>query len=308
MGAATLRGNACSLIIPTGGSAVGELMPLQSDRLTIVEAKDGRRAYRYLPDIGKEIIYLQDEIFHVSGMSVDGGIAGLSPITYHRETVGASMALREFGSRLFKNGTHIGTIFEHPGKLSPDAREHLKKSLEGGFSSVVNAGKTLIAEEGMKIAKLGMTSEDAQYLETRKFTRNEIASIFRVPPHKIGDLERATFSNIEQQSIEFVTDSLMPWLVRIEQAISRDLISEKDRKRGFFAEFNVMGLLRGDADARAKYYKARFETGSLTPNQIRALENENPENGGDTCFVPLNMIPIELAGKQNDTNAGGNEA
>jgi len=308
MGAVVLRGNACSLIVPTGGSAVGELIPLHPELLAIFEAKDGRRAYRYYHASGKEVVYLQDEIFHVSGLSLDGGISGLSPITYHRETVGASMAVREFGARLFKNGTHIGTVFEHPGRMSENARDNLKKSLDSGFSAVMNAGKTLIAEEGMKVAKLGMTSEDAQYLETRKFSRAEIASIFRVPPHKIGDLERATFSNIEQQSIEFVTDSLMPWLVRIEQAISRDLISEKDRKRGFFAEFNVMGLLRGDADARAKYYKARFETGSLTPNQIRALENENPEDGGDSCFVPLNMIPIELAGKNIDNNAGGNEA
>jgi len=291
-----LRGNSCSLIVPSGGSAVGELIPLEPDRLTIFQAPDGRRAYRYWPEPGGEIIYLQNEIFHVMGMSFDG-IAGLSPIAYHRETVGASLAIKEFGARLFRNGTHVGTVIEHPAKVSPAAKQNLKDSLESGFSSVVNAGKAMILEEGMKLSKIGMTSEDAQYLESRKFGRSEIASIFGVPPHKIGDLEKATFSNIEQQSIEFVTDCLMPRLVRFEEAVTRDLISRADRRRGYFAEFNVMGLLRGDADARSKYYTARFATGSITPNQIRAHENENPEGGGDTCFVPLNMIPIEMAGQ-----------
>jgi HK97 family phage portal protein len=295
-----LRGNSCSVIVPAGGSAVGELIPLEPDRLTIFQAPDGRRAYRYWPESGGEIVYLQDEIFHVMGMSFDG-ISGLSPVAYHRETVGASLAIKEFGSRLFSNGTHIGTIIEHPGKISAPAKENLKDSLSSGFASVVNAGKAMILEEGMKLSKLGMTSEDAQYLESRKFGRSEIASIFGVPPHKIGDLEKATFSNIEQQSIEFVTDCLMPRLVRFEEAVSRDLISPADRRRGYFAEFNVMGLLRGDADARSKYYSARFATGSITPNQIRAHENENPEDGGDTCFVPLNMIPIEMAGKHLET-------
>ena len=296
MAHAALRGNAVSKIVPLGGSAVGELILLEPDRTEIFMAADGRRAYRYQPETGPEQILLQHEVFHIPGLSFDG-ISGLSPIRYHRETVGASLAAKEFGARLFKNGTHIGTVFEHPGKLGAEAQSNLKDSLKKGFASVMNAGKAIILEEGMKVQKLGMTSEDAQYLETRKFSRSEIASIFRVPPHKIGDLERATFSNIEQQSIEFVTDTLMPWLVRIEQAISRDLFSEQDRRRGYFAEFNVMGLLRGDAAARASYYKSRFEVGSLSPNQIRNLENENPEDGGDQCFVPLNMIPIDQAGR-----------
>jgi len=293
---AALRGNSVSKIVPYGGQAVGELLPLIPDRLAIFQATDGRRAYRYQPETGPEEILLQSDVLHIPGLSFDG-VSGLSPIAYHRETVGASLAAKEFGARLFKNGTHIGTVFEHPNKVGVEAQEHLRKSLKDGFASVMNAGKAIILEEGMKIQKLGMTSEDAQYLETRKFSRSEIASIFRVPPHKIGDLERATFSNIEQQSIEFVTDTLMPWLVRIEQAISRDLFSAADRRRGYFAEFNVMGLLRGDAAARAAYYKARFEVGSLSPNQIRGHENENPEEGGDQCFVPLNMIPIDQAGR-----------
>lgn len=296
MASVLLRGNGVALIIPNGGSAVGALEVLNPDRLTISKDTNGRRIYQYTTDRGQAKTYLQDEVFHVSGMSLDG-ISGLSPITYHRETVGASLAIKEFGARLFANGTHLGTVIEHPAKLSQKAKDTLYDDLRKNWQGVLQAGKGIVLEEGMKVAKLGMTAEDAQYLDSRKFSRSEIAGIFRVPPHMIGDLEKATFSNIEQQAIEFVTSALMPWLVRIEQAILRDLISQKDRKRGFFAEFNAMGLLRGDAKARADYYKARFEVGSITPNQIRALENENPEDNGDTAFVPLNMIPIDQAGR-----------
>lgn len=306
-----LRGNGVALIVPNGGAGVGSLEVLNPDRLTIAKDAKGRRVYQYTTDSGKAETYLQDMVFHLSGMSLDG-ISGLSPVAYHRETVGASLAIKEFGARLFANGTHLGTVIEHPAKLSQKAKETLYDDLKKNWAGVVNANKGIILEEGMKVAKLGMTAEDAQYLDSRKFSRSEIAGIFRVPPHMIGDLEKATFSNIEQQAIEFVTSSLMPWLVRFEQAILRDLITEKDRRKGYFAEFNAMGLLRGDAAARAAYYKSRFEVGSITPNQIRGLENENPEDGGDTSFVPLNMIPINQAGRPDATPAqqddGGQQA
>jgi len=298
MGAVTLRGNAISRVVSTGAGAVSELIPLMPDRVKIFRAPDGRRAYRYQPESGQAEILLQNEVFHVPGLSLDG-LSGLAPITHHRETVGASLALREFGARLFKNGTHIGTVFEHPNKLTELSQKNLKKSLDENFAGIANANRAIILEEGMKIAKLGMTSEDAQYLESRKFSRSEIASIFRVPLYKIaGDTESTKgWSTLEQQSTDFVTDTLMPWLVRIEQAIARDLLTEADRRNGIFVEFNVMGLLRGDAAARSAYYTARFNTGSLSPNQIRELENENPQEGGDVTFVPLNMIPIDQAGR-----------
>jgi HK97 family phage portal protein len=300
MASVLLRGNGVALVIGSGRAGVGALEMLNPDRLTISKDSKGRRLYTYTDDKGKSKTYTSNYIFHIAGMSLDG-VSGLSPVTYHRETVGASLSIKEFGARLFANGTHLGTVIEHPGKLSQKAKEHLYEDLRKNWQGVVQAGKGIILEENMKVAKLGMTAEDAQYLDSRKFSRSEIAGIFRVPPHMIGDLEKATFSNIEQQAIEYVMNSLMPWLVRIEQAILRDLITEKDRRKGYFAEFNAMGLLRGDAKARSEYYKARFEMGSITPNQIRALENENPEPNGDTAFVPLNMIPIDQAGRP-DTN------
>lgn len=298
MGFVNLRGNAVCRVVHSNGNAVSALVPLHPDRLEIYRTTTGKRAYRYQLETGGQETLLQDEVMHLSGLSLDG-LSGLSPIKYHKETVGASLAIKEFGARLFSNGTHIGSVFEHPEQLGDNALKHLKESIKDRFSGAINAGKPIILEEGMKVAKLGMTAEESQYLDSRKFTRSEIAGLYRVPPHKIGDLDKATFSNIEQQSIEFVTDTLMPWLVRFEQVISRDLISIEDRKRGYFAEFNVMGLLRGDAAARATYYKSRFEVGSITPNQIRAHENENPQKNGDTAYVPLNMIPIDQAGRSD---------
>lgn len=307
-----LRGNAVAKIISTGGSAVSELVPMDPLRLEVKRAENGGRVYLYHPGNEEDLyyhqpsrskeVYLQDDVLHIMGQSLNGGLTGLSPIAYHRETIGASVAVKEFGARLFKNGTHIGTVLETDQKLNQPARENLKKSLDEGFSSVMNAGRAIILEEGMKIAKLGMTSEDAQYLESRKFSRSEICGcIFGVPPHKIGELERSTNNNIEHQSMEYVVDSLYPFVKMYEDAILRDCFSKQDVKRGFFAEFNLDGRMRGDSVARAEYYNKRFNTGSITPNQIRSLENENPEEGGDQCFVPLNMIPIDQAGRPDNT-------
>jgi len=313
-----LRGNAVAKIISTGGNAVAELIPLDPDRLEIKRGRNGRRVYEYHAgdnddlyyhqSSGKTEIYLQDEVLHIMGQSLNGGLSGLSPISYHRETIGAAVAIKEFGARLFKNGTHIGSILETDKPLKQSARDNLEKSLVSGFSSVVNAGKTLILEDGMKLAKVGMTSEDAQYLESRKFSRAEIAgSIFGVPPHKIGELERSTNNNIEHQGIEYVTDCLLPHIRVHEDAFLRDLFSEADVRRGYFAEFNFMGLLRGDSAARAAYYRDRFNTASISPNRIRELENENPEKGGDKCYIMTNMVPIDQAGVIPDSKVQRDE-
>src|SRR5690606_36695974 len=154
----------------------------------------------------------------------------------------------------------------------------------------------------LKWAAVGMTAEDAQFLETRKFQRTEIAGLYRIPPHMIGDLERATFSNIEQQSIDFVVFTLLPWVRRWEEAISRDLLPEEDREE-YFAEFDLKGLLRGDAQSRAEYYNKLFNVGSLSQNDIRRLENENPIEGGDRYFVPLNMVPSDRVDEMLEAKA-----
>lgn len=286
-----LRGNSYAKIVSTNRQGVAELLPLHPDRVYVFRAPDGRRAYQYITEAGKAVVYLQDEVFHVPGLSFNG-LCGINPIRYHRETIGLSLAAKEFGARTFGQGAHHGGVYEHPGTLSDNAYERLKKSIREN-SGLAGTAKTLILEENMKFNKISMTSEDAQYLESRRFSRSEIASIFRVPPHMIGETDKSTSwgTGIEQQTLGFIVFTLIPWLTRIEQAILRDLISSADRKRGYFAEFLLNGLLRGDAAARSAYYKARWEVGTLSQNDIRRLENENPITGGDTYFVPLNFRP-----------------
>ena len=186
----------------------------------------------------------------------------------------------------------MGGVLEHPGKLSKDSYERIKASFDEAHSGE-NAHKTALLEEGMKFSRISLSANDSQFLETRKYQRSEIAAIFRVPPHMIGDLEKATFSNIEQQSLEFVNYSLMPWLVRIEKAIKRDLMTPAERKT-MTAKFNVSGLLRGDASARSALYHNGILDGWMTRNEARAAESElgivlGPIDGLDLPLIPLNM-------------------
>ena len=231
------------------------------------------------------------EIFHLRGLTLNGWL-GISPIAYARESIGLSIATEKFGSQLFRSGAKMGGVLEHPGKLSKESYDRLKNSFDEAHSGE-NAHKTALLEEGMKFTKVSMNANDSQFLETRKYQRSEIAAIFRVPPHMIGDLEKATFSNIEQQSLEFVNYSLMPWLNRIEKAIKRDLMSPQEKK-DLTMKFDVSGLLRGDASARSALYHNGILDGWMTRNEARAAESAlgivlNPLEGLDIPLIPLNM-------------------
>lgn len=217
-------------------------------------------------------------------------MGGMSPIKLHKEAIALSLATQEFGARFFGNGARPGGVLEHPGKLSPEAHKRLKDSWNDALEGLSNAHRMKILEEGMTYHQLGVPPEEAQFLETRKFQKSEIASIFRVPPHMIADLERATFSNIEHQGLEFVIHTLGPWLERIEQAMQRDLLVASER-RSIFVEHNVAGLLRGDISSRYEAYMTGRNGGWLSVNDIRSLENMNPVDGGDTYLEPLNMAP-----------------
>jgi HK97 family phage portal protein len=256
--------------------------------MTPFRAPDGTVAYRYQTEKGDSHTYLQGEILHIRDIS-DDGIVGISRIDEAREAFGLAMAMEQYGSGFFGNGASAGTVLEHPQKLSPEAYDRLKNSWEARHQGVQNAHKPAILEEGMKLAQLGIKPEDAQFLDSRKFQKDEIAMIFRVPPHMIASLDRATFSNIEHQSVEFVTFTLRPIMTRIEKAIYRDLLTTAG-KLTHTAKFNAMALLRGDSTARANYYKAGLGTtqqpGWLTPNDVRELEDMNPVAGGDE-LTPL---------------------
>ena len=247
-----------------------------------------------LPDGGTKI-FAAENILRITGFSKNG-IVGYEPIKKGREAIGLSLALEEFGARFFGNGAHPHTVLEHPEQLSPEAHDRLKKAWEERQQGLSNAHRTAILEEGMKLKEYGISPEDAQALESRKFQVTEIARIFNMPPHMLKDLERASFNNIEMMSIEFVIYTIRPWLVRFEQAYSTQLLKESELKEYFF-EHLVDGLLRGDIKSRYEAYAPGRQWGFLSANDIREMENKNPIEGGDIYLVPLNMIPADQAGQ-----------
>lgn len=292
MGHLGLWGNAFAEIESNGGGQITGLWPLRPD-LVVVKRINRRLVYDILMPKGPNVRLPWSRVMHIAGFGTDG-VVGYSPISLARQAVGLSLGTEEFGARFFGNGARPGIVLEHPGKLSDEAHKRLAKSIEERHQGLSNAHRLMILEEGMGVKEVGIPPEDAQYLETRKFQVAEIARMYRIPPHMVGDLERATFSNIEQQSLEFVIFTLTPWLVRIEQAISRDLLTDSERM-AYFAEHLVAGLLRGDIQSRYEAYSIGRQNGWLSANDIRILENMNPVEGGDEYLIPLNMISTSAA-------------
>lgn len=286
MGHTALRGNAYSYISRDHMGRVLELLPLHPDRVTVRQLPDWSVEYTIARPGGSALPAKPGEILHLAGLS-SNGVTGVSPIAQAREAVGLSLAAEMHGAQLFGNGARPGGVLTHPKALSDPARENLKKTWQVQHGGENRLG-TAILEEGMEWKQLGMTSEDAQFLETRKYQRAEIASLFRVPPHMIGDLERATFSNIEHQSIAFVVHTMMPWVKRWEQRLNRQLLSSADRKT-HFVRFNVDGLLRGDTQTRYAAYGVAITNGWMSRNEVRALEGLNAADGLDAYLTPLNM-------------------
>lgn len=254
----------------------------------------GDRGYWYVNGYGQKTELAPGRIFHVQGLS-SNGLVGLSPIAVMRNTIRLLSSAERFGTSFFDNDARPGTYLSHPKNLSLPAIERLKAQMEG-MKGADNAGSTVILEEGLTVSEVGLHPEDAQFMETRLFQKREIAAAYRIQPHKIGDLERATFSNIEQQNIEFITDTMVPWFVRAEQDMAAQLLGERDQQE-YFIEFLADGYLRGDAKTRAESLAIRWQHGNLNADEWRAIENENPlPNGtGEKYFVPVNYQPTELA-------------
>ncbi len=243
---------------------------------------------------------------HVPGLGFDG-LVGYSPIAMAKNAIGLAIETEEYGAKFFANGATPGGILEYPGTVKDPDR--VRESWNRGFSGSQNAGKVAILEEGMKYTPISIAPEQAQFLETRKFQINEIARIFRVPPHMVGDLEKSSFSNIEQQSLEFVKYTLDPWVVRWEQSIQRTLLTAEEKER-YFVKFNLEGLLRGDYQSRMNGYATARQNGWMSANDIRELENLDripAEAGGDRILVNGNMLPLEMAGAFANTTQSGKE-
>lgn len=285
-----LWGNAYSFIerTPVGVKA---LWPLRPDHMT--PYIDDRQQLKYMYRSGAATRFFDPiDVLHPRLFSVDG-IQGLSPVTQAREAVGLGLGAEEYGARLFQSNAQMGGVLQHPGQLSDPARKNLQKDLDKKTGSS-RAWQTLILEEGMKWQQITMPAQDAQWLGNRKFQINEVARFFAIPPHRIGDLERATFSNIEHMAIEFVQYSLMPWLVELEQEITLKLIPLALREK-YFAEFKVEGLLRGDIKTRYDALAVARGNGVINANQWRGMENMNPldeDEGGADYWRPANMIVV----------------
>lgn len=285
LGHCVLRGNAYSEIISSRRRLL-ELVPLHPDRVTPFKAPDGTLAYEYRPEDGPSRIILSGEMHHLRGLSNDGFV-GISPVDQIRDAIGLTAAAEEYGARFYKHGSAPGGVLETPNKLSDDAYNRLKTAWEARFQGVHNAHRAAILEQGLQWKAVGIEPDKAQFLETRKFQITDIARAFRIPPHMLADLERATFSNVEHQGLEFVTYTLLPWIVRWEQAIKRDLLTAY--KKTHFVKFNVAGLLRGDLKSRYDAYATGRNWGWFSVNDIRKLEDMNTIEGGDQYLAPLNM-------------------
>lgn len=307
-----LRGNCFSIILPGPRGAIDQLVPLHPDRVNVYRLPNGKLRYQVRAWYdGTVTNYAMEEIFHVRGMSSDGMI-GMSTIAVQREVVGVGLAQQEYAARFFANDSQPRGILEHPGKLSDPAYNRIKNSWHESQTGV-NRHKAAILEEGLKYQAIGLNNRDSQFLEARQFSRSDIAGFFRVPLHKIGDLSKAAFSNIEQQAIEFVTDNQRPRAVRWEQRINADLLDPLDLGDGeeYFAEFNMDALLRGDIKSRYAAYAIGRQWGWLSKNDVRRIENMNPIENGDDYLTPLNMVdtgapgpdPVDSATNQEDQTA-----
>ena len=236
-----------------------------------------------------------EDVLHVPGLGFDG-LVGYSPIAMAKNAIGLAIATEEFGAKFFANGAAPSGVLEHPGTIKDPAK--VRESWNTTFGGSGNAGKVAVLEEGMKYTPISISPEQAQFLETRKFQINEIARIFRVPPHMVGDLEKSSFSNIEQQSLEFVKYTLDPWVIRWEQAMARAWFTD-DEKKTLFIKFSVDGLLRGDYASRMSGYATARQNGWMSANDIRELENLDKipsEDGGDLYLINGNMLPMGNAG------------
>ena len=297
-----LWGNAYAQIIRNGKGEIIALYPLMANRMQVDRDENGQLYYIYTrsSDDAKTMegvtVYLSPrDVLHIPGLGFDG-LVGYSPIAMAKNAIGLAMATEEYGAKFFANGAAPSGVLEHPGTIKDPAR--LRENWNATFGGSANSGKVAVLEEGMKYTPISISPEQAQFLETRKFQINEIARIFRVPPHMLADLEKSSFSNIEQQSLEFVKYTLDPWVIRWEQSLYRSLLTPEEKKKHFF-KFNLEGLLRGDYASRMSGYATARQNGWMSANDIRELENLDripSELGGDLYLINGNMLPLGDAG------------
>ena len=296
-------GNAYAQIIRDGAGRVLGLYPLLPNKMQVDRADNGEIIYIYSRDSEEnpnfstygQIYLRRQDVLQIPGLGFDG-LVGYSPIAIAKNAVGMTQACEEYGASFFANGANPGGVLEHPGVLKDPGK--VRESWNAVYRGTNNAHKIAVLEEGMKYQQIGIPPEEAQFLETRKFQINEIARLYRIPPHMVGDLEKSSFSNIEQQSLEFVKYTLNPWVIRWEQSLQKALLLPEEKKE-YFIKLNVDGLLRGDYQSRMTGYATARQNGWVSANDIRELEDLNPipeEEGGNLYLINGNMTKLKDAG------------
>lgn len=300
-----LRGNAYAQKRLDGRGRVGEINPLNAAYMNVDRDQSGKLVFDY-QETGSARTFTDSEIWRIASLGTDG-VTGLSPIALARETIGTSIATQGHGASTFKNGVNPSIVLGMEGALDDKAFERLREQLENGSAGYGNAGKPFIAEHGMKPYAISMSNRDAQFLESRKFEAEEIARWYGVPPHMIGILDRATFSNIEQQSLDFVINTLLPWLRRIEATMARDLLTPAEQGRLFFSH-SVEGMLRGDIKSRYEAYGIAVDRGFMNRNEVRSLENRSQVDGLDQFTLPVNIETLSEREKRFERTIASNLA
>ncbi len=308
-------GNAYAQIIRDGAGRVLGLYPLLPDKMEVQRDDKGNIYYVYSRNSDENPTFKEygniklkaEDVLHIPGLGFDG-LIGYSPIAMAKNAVGMTLACEEYGASFFANGANPGGVLEHPGVLKDPSK--VRESWNSVYRGVSNAHKIAVLEEGMKYQQIGIPPEEAQFLETRKFQINEIARLYRIPPHMVGDLDKSSFSNIEQQSLEFVKYTLDPWVIRWEQSLQRSLLLPGEKGK-YFIKLNVDGLLRGDYQSRMNGYAVGRQNGWFSANDIREMENMNPipdEEGGNLYLINGAMTKLADAGAFVKTDAGQQSA
>ena len=308
-------GNAYAQIIRDGAGRVLGLYPLLPDKMDVQRDDKGNIYYVYSRNSDENPMFKEygniklkaEDVLHIPGLGFDG-LIGYSPIAMAKNAVGMTLACEEYGASFFANGANPGGVLEHPGVLKDPSK--VRESWNSVYRGVSNAHKIAVLEEGMKYQQIGIPPEEAQFLETRKFQINEIARLYRIPPHMVGDLDQSSFSNIEQQSLEFVKYTLDPWVIRWEQSLQRSLLLPSEKGK-YFIKLNVDGLLRGDYQSRMNGYAVGRQNGWFSANDIREMENMNPipdEEGGNLYLINGAMTKLADAGAFAKTDMGQQNA
>jgi HK97 family phage portal protein len=305
-------GNGYAEIVRDGYGEVVQLWPIFPSRVTpFMEGQELK--YKISMTGEADIILPRERILHIAGPSPDGFL-GYSVVALARKSIGLAMAMETFGARYFGHGAHPGLVITHPGKLSPDGHKNLESSLQSRYEGLGHSHRIMLLEEDMKYEKVGIPPNDSQFLESRQFQIPEVARWFNLPPHKLKDLTRSSFNNIESEQISFVTDSILPWLVTLEQFYNMQLLSKSDKEQSgrgrYYFKHNFEGLLRADAESRGKFYQSMFNVGGMSINRILGKEDIDPIDHpfADEPFVPLNMVPLSLLEKYLEKGAAAKEA